>query len=60
MTAKDFNLIADIFRDLMADYRNDERATEILEDAIWEFAERLKKTNDKFNEQLFTGKCGVK
>jgi len=60
VTAKDFNLIADIFRDLVADYRNDSRATEVIEDAIWEFAERLKATNPKFNEALFTEKCGVK
>lgn len=60
MTAKDFNLIADIFRDLMADYRKDERAIEVLEDTIYEFADRLQSTNSKFNEELFLGKCGVK
>ena len=60
MTAKDFNLIADIFRDLVADYRNDERASEVIEDCVHEFADRLRATNDKFNEALFIGKCGVK
>ena len=33
MTAKDFNLIAEILRDLVADYRKDTRGTEIIEDA---------------------------
>ena len=60
MTAKDFNLIAEIFRDLVADYRNDNRASEVLEDVILEFAERLKVSNEKFNRELFTQKAGVK
>jgi len=60
MTAKDFNLIAEIFRDLVADYRKDERASEVIEDCIHEFADRLAKTNEKFQEELFLGKCGVK
>lgn len=60
MTAKDFNLIAEILRDLVADYRKDDRASEIVEDVCHEFAHRLGKTNEKFQEELFLDKCGVK
>lgn len=60
MTAKDFNLIAEILRDLVADYRKDNRASEVVEDVVQEFAVRLAETNDKFQEELFLEKCGVK
>ena len=60
MTAKDFNLIAEILRDLVADYRNDDRATEVVEDVVHEFAVRLAETNDKFQEELFLEKAGLK
>lgn len=60
MTAKDFNLIAEILRDLVADYRKDDRASEVVEDVVQEFAYRLGKTNDKFQEDLFLQKAGVK
>ena len=59
MTAKDFNLIAEILRDLVADYRKDDRAAEIVEDVVHEFAYRLGKTNEKFQEDLFLQKAGV-
>ena len=59
MTAKDFNLIADILRDLVADYRKDERASEIVADVVHEFAYRLGKTNEKFQEGLFLAKAGL-
>lgn len=59
MTAKDFNLIAEILRDLVADYRKDERAREVIEDVVQEFAHRLGKTNEKFQEDLFLTKAGV-
>lgn len=59
MTAKDFNLIAEILRDLVADYRKDERAREVIEDVCHEFAHRLGKTNEKFQEDLFLTKAGV-
>lgn len=60
MTAKDFNLIAEILRDLVADYRKEARASEVLEDVVHEFAYRLAETNDKFQEELFLQKAGVK
>ena len=60
MTAKDFNLIAEILRDLVADYRKDDRASEVIEDAVHEFAHRLAETNEKFQKDLFLEKCGVK
>lgn len=60
MTAKDFNLIAEILRDLVADYRKDERAREVIEDTVHEFAYRLAQTNEKFQEDLFLQKAGVK
>lgn len=59
MTAKDFNLIAEILRDLIADYRRDTRGTEIIEDVVHEFAHRLGKTNEKFQEELFLSKAGI-
>lgn len=59
MTAKDFNLIAEILRDLVADYRKDDRASEVVADVCEEFAVRLAKTNEKFQEDLFLAKCGV-
>lgn len=60
MTAKDFNLIAEILRDLRADYRNEPRASDVVEDVIYEFSHRLKQTNDKFQEDLFLQKAGLK
>lgn len=60
MTAKDFNLIAEILRDLVADYRKDSRATEVVEDVVYEFAHRLSETNEKFQEELFLQKAGIK
>lgn len=59
MTAKDFNLIADILRDLVADYRKDDRASEVVADVVHEFAYRLGKTNEKFQEELFLTKAGL-
>lgn len=60
MTAKDFNLIAEILRDLVADYRKDERASEVIEDVVHEFAVRLAETNEKFQEELFLEKAGIR
>lgn len=60
MTAKDFNLIAEILRDLVADYRKDDRAREVIEDTVYEFAYRLAQTNEKFQEDLFLQKAGVR
>lgn len=60
MTAKDFNLIAEILRDLVADYRKEARAREVIEDTVYEFAHRLAQTNEKFQEDLFLQKAGVK
>lgn len=60
MTAKDFNLIAEILRDLVADYRKDDRASEIMEDVAHEFAYRLGNTHIKFQEELFLQKAGIK
>ena len=59
MTAKDFNLIADIFKGLREDYINDGRAVEVLDDTAQEFAHRLADTNPRFDSERFLKACGV-
>ena len=60
MTAKDFNLIAEILKDLLEDYADDARAVEVLEDTAEEFSERLLTSNTRFDKARFLTACGVK
>ena len=60
MTAKDFNLIAEILKDLLEDYADDARAVEVLEDTAEEFSERLLASNTRFDKARFLTACGVK
>ena len=60
MTAKDFNLIAEILKDLLEDYADDARAVEVIEDTAHEFSERLLASNIRFDSARFLTACGVK
>jgi hypothetical protein len=60
MTAKDFNLIAEILKDLLEDYADDGRAVEVIEDTAQEFAVRLLDSNPRFDSARFLTACGIK
>jgi hypothetical protein len=59
MTAKDFNLIALILKELREDYIEDGRAVEVIEDVAGEFSERLLASNIRFDSERFLRACGV-
>ena len=60
MTAKDFNLVAEILKGLLDDYADDDRAIEILEDTAEEFSVRLLDSNPRFDKDRFIQACGIK
>lgn len=67
MTRKDFQLIADVVKDLRntplyaEDLRNGETAIEaVTQELAHDFARALTEVNPRFNQALFLKACGVK
>lgn len=59
MTRKDFELIAGVISDLMADFNNCGSDAVSLSIVAEELADALARTNDRFNRETFLKACGA-
>jgi hypothetical protein len=57
MTRKDFELIAEVLKNLRRKWRDGPVAEEVIRECEDDFVSRLKNTNHGFNEQRFREAC---
>jgi hypothetical protein len=59
MTRKDFELIADVLRDVRESYADNNVSTQHVDTVAKCFAIRLQGTNPRFDQDRFMRACGV-